>query len=263
MSPERGRSGNRGGVGDNSDVMNVAAILPAAGHGTRMGKSVSERYGAERKQFMKLDGVPILALTIRKFLAAASVREILVAVPEGSQEAVQDMLAGVGEAAHLRVVAGGRSRQESVGHCLDAISADIDVVAVHDAVRPFVPVSLIEEAVAQAAAKGAVILGLPAEETVKQVSREVIQATLPRQRIMLAQTPQAFTVELLQRAFRKAREDGFVGTDEAGLVEHLNEDVYVMRGDERNIKITRPHHMALAKLYYEQENRESPAPRQL
>jgi len=90
----------------------------------------------------------------------------------------------------------------------------------------------------------------------------VVQATLPRERIMLAQTPQVFTVELLRRAFAKARRDGFVGTDEASMIEHLNEDVYVMRGSERNIKITRPHHMSLAQLYFEEESRESAADRQ-
>ena len=242
--------------------MTVAAILPAAGHGTRMGKAAAVRYGSDRKQFMRLGGEPILALTIRKFLAVSSVREILVAVPEGSLGAVQDMLGSVGATQQLRIVAGGRNRQESVGVCLDAVSPECEIVAEHDGVRPFVPVALIEEAIAEAAVRQAVILGMPAEETVKQVSHKVVQATLPRERIMLAQTPQVFTVELLRRAFAKARRDGFVGTDEASMIEHLNEDVYVMRGSERNIKITRPHHMSLAQLYFEEESRESAADRQ-
>ena len=241
--------------------MRVAAILPAAGHGTRMGQAASEQYGGDRKQFMKLGGVPILTLAIRKFLAAPSVDEILVAVPEGTEAAVRAMLADSGEAPRVRVLAGGRTRQESVGHCLDAVPGDVEIVAVHDAVRPLVPVQLIEEAVREAAARGAVIPGMPAEETVKQVSRRVVQATLPRERIMLVQTPQVFAAELLRRAFDKARRDEFVGTDEASLVEHLGEDVYVMRGSERNIKITRPHHMTLAEMYYAQETREPAAHR--
>ena len=237
--------------------MNVAAILPAAGHGTRMGKAVSERYGSARKQFMKLGGVPVLALTIRKFLMVPSVREILVAVPAGQTEGVAAMLADSGITQPVRVLAGGRNRQESVGRCLDAVSEGIDIVAVHDGVRPFVSIQLIEDSIARASVKRAVILGMPAEETVKQVSRTVVQATLPRERLMLAQTPQVFATDLLRRAFEKARQEGFVGTDEASLVEHLNEDVYVMRGSERNMKITRPHHMALAELYYQLEQRES------
>lgn len=243
--------------------MDVAAILPAAGHGTRMGKAASERYGGERKQFMRLGGVPILALTVRKFLAARGVREILVAVPDSSQDLVREMLTGLGEAAEVRVLAGGRTRQESVGRCLDSVSDGIQIIAVHDAVRPFVPIALIEAAIEQARTKQAVILGMPAEETVKQIRRDVIRATLPRARIMLAQTPQVFAADLLRRAFEKARCDEFVGTDEASLVEHLNEDVYVMRGSERNIKITRPHHLALAQLYLDAENRESASAREL
>lgn len=227
-----------------------------------MGKAAAERYGSERKQFMRLGSEPILALTIRKFLAVPSIREILVAVPEGSQGAVQDMLGSAAAARRLRIVAGGRNRQESVGVCLDAVSSECEIIVVHDGVRPFIPVGLIEQAIAEAAVRRAVILGMPAEETIKQVSRKVVQATLPRERIMLAQTPQVFSAALLRRAFAKARRDGFVGTDEASLVEHLNEDVFVMRGSERNIKITRPHHMALAQLYFEEESRESAADRQ-
>ena len=237
--------------------MRAAAILPAAGHGTRMGRAVSERYGSDRKQFMQLGGVPIVALTVRKFLAVPAIREILIAVPEGSEANVRSMLRGNGIETRVRVLAGGRNRQESVGTCLDAVSGGIDVVAVHDAVRPFIPVKLIEEALARVEIYRAVILGMPAEETVKQVSRTVVQATLPRERLMLAQTPQVFAAGLLKRAFEKARREDFIGTDEASLVEHLNEDVYVMRGSERNIKITGPHHMELAELFYEAENRES------
>ena len=242
--------------------MDVAAILPAAGHGTRMGKDLSKHYGSDRKQFMKLGGVPILALTIRKFLAVPRIKEILVAVPEGSETEVQAMLADTVKASRVRVLAGGRNRQESVRHCLDEVSDGIQFVAVHDGVRPFVPVSLIEQALDEAARRGAVILGMPAEETVKQISLKVVRATLPRERIMLVQTPQVFAVELLKRAFLQAAQDGFTATDEASLVEHINEDVYVLRGSERNIKITRPHHLSIAQLYFDEENRESaPIPR--
>lgn len=243
--------------------MNVAVILPAAGHGTRMGRDVAKRYGSERKQFMKLGGVPILALTVRKFAAVPRVKEILVAVPEGRASSVSEMLAQCEIAVPVRVLAGGRNRQESVGHCLDAVSEGMDLVAVHDGVRPFVPVALIEEALTRAESQRAVIPGMPAEETVKRVSQTVVQATMPRERLMLAQTPQVFAIDLLRRAFEKARRDRFVGTDEAALVEHLNEDVYVMRGSSRNIKITGPHHMALAELYRSQESREAAADRAL
>ena len=235
--------------------MKVAAILPAAGLGTRMGKAVSAQFGADRKQFMPLGGAPILVHAVRKFLAAPSVDEILVVVPAQDAAAVADDAAAENGAKSIRVVAGGRNRQESVRNGLRAVSQDIDIVAVHDGVRPFVPVDLIEAAIAKAAETDAVILGLPAVETVKQVRRGTIEATLPRERIMLAQTPQVFRKSLLERAFDNAERDGFLGTDEAALVEHLNADVHVMRGSERNIKITRPGDMALAQFFYEQERR--------
>lgn len=238
--------------------MMVAAIIPAAGLGTRMGKEASEQFGTDRKQFMLLGDVPILVHTIRKFLAAPSVNEILVVVPAEDVSAMAAELAAETDSKSVRVVAGGRNRQESVRNGLDAVSPEIDIVAVHDGVRPFISVALIEDAIAKAAESGAVILGMPAVDTVKQVGQNAIEATLPRERIMLAQTPQVFRRELLDRAFESAARDGFNGTDEASLVEHLNEDVHVMLGSDRNIKITRPSDMALARLFYDEERLAAP-----
>lgn len=235
--------------------MRVAAILPAAGLGTRMGKEASERFGTGRKQFMLLGDVSVLVHTIRKFLAAPSVEEILVVVPAEDVSTVASSLTAENDAKSIRVTAGGRNRQESVRNGLNTVSEGIDIVAVHDGVRPFVSVDLIEAAIAKAAEFGAVILGMPAVETVKQVSRNTIEATLPRERIMLAQTPQVFRKDLLDRAFDNAERDGFLGTDEAVLVEHMNADVHVMRGSDRNIKITRPSDLALAQLFYDEERR--------
>lgn len=235
--------------------MRVAAILPAAGLGTRMGRGASERFGTGRKQFMLLGDTPILVHTVRKFLAAPSVEEILVVVAAEDVASVARDLSAEGDSTSVRIVAGGRNRQESVHNGLNAVSAGIDIVAVHDGVRPFVSVELIEQAIAKAAESGAVILGMPAMETVKQIGRDTIEATLPRERIMLAQTPQVFRKDLLDRAFDIADRDGFLGTDEASLVEHLNAEVHVMRGSDRNIKITRPGDMLLAELFYDEEKK--------
>ncbi len=239
--------------------MSVAAIFPAAGHGTRMGRAASLRHGSDRKQFIRIGGVPVLALTIAKFLEVSSVREILVAVPGDSHSIAEEMVASAARRKPVRVLVGGPTRQESVRRCLDEVSPGIELVAVHDAVRPFVPVERIERAIREAERCGAVILGMPADETVKQVSQRVVRATLPRERIMLAQTPQVFDVGLLKRAFRVATAEGFVATDEASLLEHINEDVHVLLGSERNIKITRPHHIPIAQLYYDEEQREAAA----
>ena len=233
--------------------MKVTAIIPAAGLGTRMGKASAETSGTSRKQFMQLEGAPILIHTTRKFVAAPRVTEIYVALRQEDMESFQQQLEDEHYAKPVRIIEGGRNRQESVGNCLARVSADVDLVAVHDAVRPFVTVEQIEQTFDEALEHGAAILGVPPVDTVKQVERTVIQSTLFRERIALAQTPQVFRYSLLQRAFEQAKQEGFIGTDEASLVEHLGEDVHVLLGSDRNIKITRSSDMALARLFYAEQ----------
>ena len=124
--------------------MKVSVILPAAGLGTRMGRASAEKTGTSRKQFMLLDGSPILMHTVRKFAACARVTEIVVAVRHEDLDWVAEMLHGEIRSKPVRVVEGGNSRQESVAHALDTLAADTDLVAVHDAVRPFVDLETIE-----------------------------------------------------------------------------------------------------------------------
>jgi 2-C-methyl-D-erythritol 4-phosphate cytidylyltransferase len=237
--------------------MKVVAIIPAAGLGTRMGKASVEHSGMSRKQFMLLDGAPIAIHTIRKFVASTRVDTILVAMRPEDMASFRDLLDKESYSKPVRLVEGGRNRQESVGNCLAQIAeSDADVVAVHDAVRPFVSVAQIDESIEQAGRDGAVILAIPPVDTIKQVSRTVIRSTLSRERIVLAQTPQVFRTALLKRAFAQAEQDGFTATDEASLVEHLGEDVQVMMGSDRNIKITRPSDMALARLFFDEERQQ-------
>lgn len=237
--------------------MRVSVILPAAGLGTRMTRSV---YGtANRKQFLPLDGVPLFLYTARKFAECDSVAEILVAVRPEDVEWTQ----GVVDGAHLdkpvRVVEGGDARQESVDKALTHVDSTVDLVAVHDAVRPFVDRATIEAVFTEAARSGAAIVGIVPVDTVKQVeprpgNRIAIRATLPRDHLILAQTPQVFRYDLLQRAFASARADDFLGTDEASLVERLDEvEVSVVAGTDRNIKITKPGDLDLARLFLQTE----------
>ena len=215
-----------------------------------MGK-VSSDAAQGRKQFLRLVDSSVLVHTIRKFVAAGTITEILVAVRDDDRESFAAELAGYGFSKPVRVTTGGKNRQESVENCLKLVGPDVDLVAVHDAVRPLITPALIDKAVQQAAADGAVILGIPAVDTVKRVDQRVVHATLPRELIMLAQTPQVFRTDLLRRAFENANQDGFTGTDEASLVEHLGEDVHVMMGSARNLKITRPQDLTLARFYLE------------
>jgi 2-C-methyl-D-erythritol 4-phosphate cytidylyltransferase len=157
-------------------------------------------------------------------------------------------------------VRGGDSRQESVARALEEVSNDTEIVLVHDAVRPFVTREQIMRVIEEARRCQAAILGIPAMDTVKEVKRAslpedvaLITATIPRERVVLAQTPQAFSTKLLKEAFARARADEVSASDEAGLVERLGHDVHVVLGSERNIKITKPADMELARFYLERE----------
>jgi len=231
--------------------MKVSVILPAAGLGTRMGR---EKSGVSRKQFMLLDGAPILIHTIRKFLRCKSVTEIVVALRTEDMDWVRVLIEKERATRPVRIVAGGDSRQHSVENALAAIEPDTDLVAVHDAVRPFIDSDLVEKVIAEAAQTGAAIVGIVPVDTVKRVHLNKIRATIPREHLVLAQTPQVFRFDLLKRAFEMARNDGFTGTDESSLVERLElVDVSVIQGSDRNIKITKPTDMELARLFLSEE----------
>ncbi len=234
--------------------MKVTVILPAAGLGTRMGRSVPEKAGTSRKQFMLLDGSPILLHTIRKFAATPAVSEIVVALRGDDIEWVRELLSVEKFDKTVRLVEGGDSRQESVEHALATLPAGTELVAVHDAVRPFIEHSVLEKVFAEAEENGAAIVGIVPVDTVKQVHRNKIRQTIPRERLILAQTPQVFRFDLLKNAFAKAREDGFAGTDESSLVERLDQvEVSVVPGSDRNLKITKPSDMDLARLFLAEE----------
>jgi 2-C-methyl-D-erythritol 4-phosphate cytidylyltransferase len=234
--------------------MRVSVILPAAGLGTRMGRAQPEKDGTSRKQFMLLEGSPILLHTIRKFVASPAVAEIVVALRAEDIAWVREMLEAEPLARPVKLVEGGDSRQESVENALAAVSPETTLVAVHDAVRPFLGLDILEKVLGEADRTGAAIVGIVPVDTVKQVHKNKVRATIPRDRLVLAQTPQVFRVDILRQAFAKAREDGFTGTDEASLVERLDQvEVSVVAGSDRNIKITKPSDMDLARLFLAEE----------
>lgn len=232
--------------------MNVSVIIPAAGLGTRMGR---EKSGVSRKQFMLLDGAPILIHTIRKFLRCPSVKEIVIALRAEDMDWARELVADEKAAKPVRFVEGGDSRQASVENALATLPSGTDLVAVHDAVRPFIDPEIVERVIAEAAQSGAAIVGIVPVDTVKQIHRkDKIKSTLPREHLVLAQTPQVFRFDLLKEAFASARADQFTGTDESSLVERLERvDVSVVQGSDRNIKITKPNDMELARLFLSQE----------
>ncbi len=231
--------------------MKVCVILPAAGLGTRMRR---EKAGTSRKQFMLLEGAPILIHTIRKFLRCPSVTEIVVALRPEDLDWARGLVHQEHPSKPVRFVEGGESRQQSVENALASLALDTDLVAVHDAVRPFIDSELVEKVIAEAAHTGAAIVGIVPVDTVKRVHKNKIRATLPREHLVLAQTPQVFRFDLIRRAFEMARQDNFFGTDEASLIERLEQvEVSVVQGSDRNLKITKPTDMELARLFLSEE----------
>ena len=231
----------------------IAAIVPAAGLGTRMGAETP-------KQFLELDGMPLLLFTLRRLATCAAITEFFISTRAEDIVPQQDKVAKAGLGRPARVVHGGDTRQQSVANALAQVDPTTEIVLVHDAVRPFVTLEQIERVIAEARTRGAAILGIPAIDTVKEVKRAslpqdvaLITSTIPRERIVLAQTPQAFQYALIRNAFRTGQKDGVTASDEAGLVERLGHDVYVVQGSDRNLKITRPADMELARFYLEQE----------
>ena len=233
--------------------MQVFVILPAAGLGTRMA-------GPQPKQFLALDGVPILIHSLRAFASVPRVTAIFVAVRKPEIERVQAQIAEYGFTGKVHVVEGGDNRQESVSHAMTALAAEPDdIILVHDAVRPLIDAATIERTIDAVIEHGAAIVGMPAVDTIKQVERTahgaLITSTIPREFIVLAQTPQGFRYGLLQRAFAEAIADGFIGTDEASLVERAGLPVAVVHGSQINLKITQPGDLELAEFYLHQRAR--------
>jgi 2-C-methyl-D-erythritol 4-phosphate cytidylyltransferase len=231
----------------------ITAILPAAGLGTRMGVETP-------KQFLELGGEPLVIFTLRRVAACAAITDFILATRADELSFLEDRVSKARIGRPARVVHGGETRQQSVANALAQVAPETEIVMVHDAVRPFVTVEQLDRLIAEARERGAVILGIPAIDTVKEVKRERlpedvarITGTIPRERIVLAQTPQAFRYAILREAFARAEADGVTASDEASLVERMGQDVYVVLGSERNFKITRPADMDLARFYLEQE----------
>lgn len=220
----------------------VAALIPAAGSGQRLG-------GAVAKPYVSLGGREILARTLEIFERCTAVDEVWVVVAAGQRDYCQRALVDRYGLRKVRgLVAGGAERQESVWCGLQRIAPTVDLVVVHDGVRPFVTATLICQTLRRAVQYGAAITAVPLTDTLKRVSEAgQVETTLPRERLWRTQTPQAFRRDLLQKAFQHAWQHGLVVTDEAGLIEALGHPVYVVPGAAYNMKITTPDDLRLGE----------------
>lgn len=220
----------------------ICAVIVAGGSGSRMKASV-------RKQYLALDGLPVVSRTLLAFDRYRAVDRIILVAPEEDLPYCRTKIVAPLAMDHdVCVVAGGGRRQDSVWNGLAALGGCDGVVMIHDGVRPFVRLPLIEACVAGARATGACIPAVPATDTVKRVDENgVIIATLNRQQIRLAQTPQTFSIDLIRRAHRFAVQRGFSATDDASIAEFAGESVTVVPGDRDNIKITTPEDLPIAR----------------
>jgi len=225
--------------------LKIFALIPAAGMGKRMG-------AASNKQYLLLGGEPILAHTLRVFQQAPFIDGIYLVTPEREIPFCQsEVVERYGFSKVRAIVAGGCERQHSVRNGLDAMEGmrEDDLVLIHDGVRPFLPVEVLRQAAAAADEFGGAVVAVPVKDTVKIARDGVITRTPPREELWLAQTPQAFRYGLIKGAHASAAAEGFLGTDDASLLERQGRPLRIVMGDYRNIKITTPEDMLLAEAF--------------
>lgn len=221
--------------------MRVVAIIPAAGAGQRMG-------GPIEKQFLRLRGIPVLAHTLKAFDQSPEVDGVVIVVGARQRQVLKKKVLGPHPCEKLlRVVTGGPKRQDSVARGLEAVPSECELVVVHDGARPLVSVELLGSVLGAADSYGAALAAIPARDTVKRAEGRLVVATLVREEIWLAQTPQAFHFALLRRAYEEAASTQAAVTDDAALVERLGVPVHLVPGSEDNIKVTTPTDLILAE----------------
>lgn len=224
--------------------MKVEALIVAAGKGIRFGEG-------KKKQFQLLLGKPLISHTLDKFESCPTVNSILLVVSkEDMTYCLEEIVEKYNYKKISHIVPGGKRRQDSVKNGIDYLSKDTDIVVIHDGVRPFVTIQMIEDSIHYASKFGAVVFGVPIKDTVKMVEKDhTVVKTLDRESIWLIQTPQTFNVDILKKAYHKAQEDGFFGTDDASLVERIGIKVHLLQGSYTNIKITTPEDLDLANFF--------------
>jgi len=223
--------------------MKADAIIVSAGKGQRFMEG-------RKKQFFFLGGKPILAHTLDQFDACPLIRSILLVVGQEDQDYCLKEIIGKFQYRKIsQIIPGGKRRQDSVRNGLDALSADAKIIVIHDGVRPFVTKEMIEESIRSATRFGAAIIAMPVKDTIKMAHPDgTVLKTLERESLYQAQTPQAFQAPLIREAYLKATEDGFIGTDDASLVERLGKKIHILPGAYTNIKITTLEDLMLANL---------------
>ena len=223
------------------------AVIVAAGKGKRMGTEIS-------KQFLPLGGKEILAHTVQKFEKAKNIRDIILVTGADSLQDVQEMAQEYGWEKIVSIVAGGKERHDSVWNGLQQVAADTEIILIHDGVRPFVTEDILNISIETALEMGGCVAGVPAKDTIKVCDGENIAIATPDRNVLWQiQTPQTFRKERIVKAYEQAKEDGFVGTDDASFAEHCGYPVKVIMGSYRNIKITTKEDLIIGEAFLKEE----------
>lgn len=225
----------------------VSAIIVAAGQGKRMG-------GQIRKQFLMLDGKEILAHTVGRFEQFSKIQEIILVTGEDDLEDVKAMVGRYGWKKVTTVITGGKERQDSVKCGLNALSEKTEIVLIHDGVRPFVTEDMVNRSINAAQNCGGCVLGVPAKDTIKICDQNGLVLETPiRSTLWHIQTPQTFCRALIEDAYEKAEQEGFLGTDDASVAEFAGAKIMVIQGDYQNIKITTKEDILVGTCFLEGE----------
>ncbi|HEV8715277.1 MAG TPA: 2-C-methyl-D-erythritol 4-phosphate cytidylyltransferase [Candidatus Binatia bacterium] len=230
----------------NLSSLHVNAVMVAAGKGERMGASLP-------KPFLAVAGVPLLIHTVRSLLRSSLITKLIIVVAAEREDLLRNLLTVHGPfSVPVCLVHGGPERQDSVRLGLAALDPECEIVVIHDAARPFITTAIIDRSIAAAAEVGGALVAIPARDTIKRVEENgTVLATVPRQNLWLAQTPQTFRVPLIREAHARALSEGVGATDDAALLERMGGQVKVVLGDPLNFKITTPHDLRLAEALLE------------
>lgn len=219
----------------------VTAIFPAAGQSRRMKSDTN-------KNFLELEGMPILIHTLLKFSESDKINNLIIAASPNEIEIIEEMLNNTNNLKPFKVVEGGSERQYSIYNALKVTPKESDIILVHDAARPLISVETIDAVVEAARNYGGAIAAVPEKNTIKVIDKDGFVIDTPsRDKLVSVQTPQGFKRDIIMKAYEQADHDNFLGTDDASLVERIDVKVKVVQSDYRNIKVTTPEDILIAK----------------
>jgi 2-C-methyl-D-erythritol 4-phosphate cytidylyltransferase len=222
--------------------LKAVAVIASAGMGLRL--------GGRKKNYLEIAGRPVLAHTLSAFEKSPLVGGVVVVVPASDIDYCETRIVKrFGFKKVLKVIPGGKERQDSVACALDVLGSEWEVVVVHDGARPLVTPEIIDKTIRAAYRSGAAVTAVELKDTVKEVTGGKVKRTIPRDRLRAVQTPQGFRLDLLKEAYKRAAEQGLMATDDSSLVEGLGEKVKVIEGSYENIKITTEEDVELAEVF--------------